>query len=122
MFLKSKGRCKMDKIKLNEVQNRLSCYVLYRDSIERAGLKKSDTQFDEMSLRAAMFAIRRSVMRLPDSREKLLLYNHFIRGESLEACAELIGISRRSVFRLKLRALELYIKHNPDGEAVRVLS
>lgn len=112
----------MDKIKLNEVQQRLSCYILYRDTIERAKTKKSDTQFDEMSLRAAMFSIRRSVMRMPECREKLLLYNHFIRGESLESCAELIGISRRSVFRLKLRALELYITHNPNGEKVKVLN
>lgn len=112
----------MNKTKLNEVQKRLSCYKVYRDAIERATANKSDTQFDEMSLRAAMFAVRRSVMRLPDSREKLLLYNHFIRGESLESCAELIGISRRSVFRLKLRALELYIEHNPDGEKIKALS
>lgn len=111
----------MEKNEFNEVKRRLSCYTAYRRIVD-GGQNKSGAPYDEMSLRAAMFAIRRSVMRLPESKEKLLLYNHYIRGESLECCAELIGISRRSVFRLKLSALELYIKCNPEGETVRVLS
>jgi len=101
-----------------EASRRLSCYIIYKRLMEVA----KDPIADEMALRGEMFAIRRSVMRLPDSKEKILLYNRYIRGETMEMCAELLGISRRSVFRLSHRAMALYIAYNPEGENIKALS
>ena len=108
----------VDSTERNEViQRYLSGYRAYSCLIEK--MKRGEFP-DELNIRAEAFAIRRSVLRLPDSREKLLLYNHYIKGETLEYCAELIGVSRRTVFRLKKKAVELYAKYNPENEAVRV--
>ncbi len=59
--------------------------------------------------RARMIEVRHFIMELGNCDEKLLLYYHYIRGESVERCAELLGISRASGFRLKKRALALAI-------------
>ena len=55
--------------------------------------------------RARMFEIRHFIMSMKNSDEKLLLYYHYVRGESVEKCAELLGISRAGGFRMKKRAL-----------------
>jgi DNA-directed RNA polymerase specialized sigma24 family protein len=46
------------------------------------------------------------VLGLPDCREKLFLYYHYISGMSMERTAELLGISPRTAYRLRLRALD----------------
>ncbi len=75
-------------------------YLGYEDSEENiAG--------DTAIARGKMFEIRHFIMGLDNGDEKLLLYYHYIRGESVERCAELLGISRSSGFRLKKRALLL---------------
>ena len=56
-------------------------------------------------IRMKMFEIRRFVLSLGNCNEKLLLFYHYVHGESVERCAELMKISRRSAFRLKRRAL-----------------
>ncbi|MBQ8408428.1 MAG: DUF1492 domain-containing protein [Clostridia bacterium] len=56
-------------------------------------------------VRAKMYEVRHFIMNMKNSDEKLLLYYHYIRGESVGKCAELLGISRSSAFRLKKRAL-----------------
>ncbi len=68
---------------------------------------RTDTPWEEAISRAELFRVRQFIMNLEDSDEKLLLYNHYVRGESVEACAELLGICRSSGFRLKRRALSL---------------
>jgi len=103
-----------------EAAMRLASYKLYKALVDSGN--SCEPIADEMALRAEMFKIRRSVMRLPDSKEKILLYNRYIRGETMETCAELIGISRRSVFRLSHRAMEMYLRYNPSGEKVKALS
>ena len=60
---------------------------------------------DATLCRAKMFEIRHFIMGMKNGDEKLLLYYHYIRGESVERCAEMLGISRSSGFRLKKRAL-----------------
>ncbi len=55
--------------------------------------------------RTKMYEVRHFIMSLENSNEKLMLYYHYVRGESVERCAELLGISRSSGFRLKRRAL-----------------
>ena len=56
---------------------------------------------------ARMYAIRQFILNLPNSDEKLLLYYYYVRGESVERCGELLGISRAGAYRLKRRALIL---------------
>ncbi len=62
---------------------------------------------DEVLLRSKMFDVRKFITTLDNNNCKLLLYYHYIRGNSVEKCAELLGISRTSGFRLKRRAIEL---------------
>lgn len=64
--------------------------------------------------RIEMHKVRHFIVGLPNSEEKLLLYFHYVKGETVENCAELIGVSRRSVFRLRHKALALAY-----GELVR---
>ncbi len=66
----------------------------------------------EFSLaRAKMYEVRHFLLGMNNSNEKLLLYYHFVREEPVERCAELLGISRSSGFRLKRRALaSAYLK------------
>lgn len=66
---------------------------------------------EEALARARMFEVRHFITSLPNSDEKLLLYYHYIRGESVERCAELLGIARASAYRLKKRALNLAMEH-----------
>ena len=73
--------------------------------------------WEESMSRAELFRVRHFIMSLENSDEKLLLYYHYVRGESVESCAELLGISRSSGFRLKRRALSLAArKLEKDGE------
>ena len=61
---------------------------------------------DECFWRAKMFAVRSFVMSVDVACFKQLLFYHYIKGETVESCSELMGISRRSAFRIKKRALE----------------
>ena len=63
-------------------------------------------KLDEAAMRAQMYAIRSAILEVADSRERLFLYHYYIKGRTLENCAKILGISRRSVFRLKGKALE----------------
>ena len=101
----------MDKEKIKAAAERLSCYILYKNLIESGG---DASTHEDINLRAEMFALRRSVLSLPDSRERFFLYNRYIHGRTVEACAELLGISRRSAFRLRERALSLYAEREPQ--------
>ena len=83
-----------------------------------AALSGSETS----RIKAKMFSLRRFVLSLGGCNEKLFLFYHYIHGESVGRVAELMGISRRSAFRLKKRALEfaahrypVYLK-NMNGE------
>ena len=83
--------------------------LLVLDRYEKQFMKASSAEemlISESSLaRPRMYEVRNFIMSLDNSDEKLLLYYHFIKGESVEKCAELLKISRRSAFRLKRRAL-----------------
>lgn len=57
--------------------------------------------------RPRMYDVRHFIMSMPNSDEKLLLYYHYVRGQSVEKCADLFGISRSSAFRKKKAALVL---------------
>ena len=60
----------------------------------------------ELSMaRARMFEIRHNIMSLDNCDEKLMLYYHYIKGETIERCSELLGVSRSSGFRMNRRGL-----------------
>lgn len=99
---------------IRETEDFLRGYELNRkllrlDKYERTyfGYKDGDESIfgDTPLARAKMFEVRHFIMEMKNSDEKLLLYYHYVRGESVEKCAELLGISRSSGFRLKKRAL-----------------
>ncbi len=73
------------------------------------GSDDSDTEgFSEAVLaRPRMYDVRHFIMGLPNSDEKILLYYHFVKGQSIEKCAVLLGISRSSAFRKKKTALRI---------------
>ncbi len=57
--------------------------------------------------KAKMFEIRHFVLSLPNSNEKMMLYFHYIKCETIERSGEMLGVSRSTAFRLKRRALEM---------------
>ena len=99
-----------------KIHDYLASYRFYRSACE---VGKANVCAE---LRAQSFAIYRSVTDMPPSKEKLLLYYYYIQGYTLETCAEYIGISRRSVFRLKISALELYAERANKDFALKYLS
>ena len=56
-------------------------------------------------LKARMFEIRSFVLSIEDCDEKLFLYYHYVYGETIERCAELLSVSRSTVYRIRRRAL-----------------
>ena len=63
---------------------------------------------DTESIRAQTYAIKTRILSLPDTREKLFLYQYYVHGLTLEECARILGVSRRSIYRIKTRALTSY--------------
>ena len=55
--------------------------------------------------RAKMYGVRHFILSIKNSDEKLFLYYRYVKGESMERCAELLGMSPRSIYRLQTRAL-----------------
>lgn len=85
-------------LRLNSYENEF-----FNGQLPEDGLFCTD---DEAYIKAHMFELKRFVTSLPPDDRKLFLYYHYIRCETVERCGELLGISRRSAFRLKRRALE----------------
>lgn len=103
-----------EEIKITE--NYLKGYGLNRkllrlERYEKEYFKSDDKDieaFGEVPLaRARMFDVRHFIMGIHNCDEKLFLYYHYVKGENVERCGELLGISRSSAFRLKKRALTL---------------
>ena len=98
---------------LNRKILRLDRYEKEYFNVEEADLEA----FGEAPLaKARMFEIRHFVMSLENSNEKLLLYYHYIKGEPMEKCAELLSISRSSAYRMKTRALRRAANRREDGK------
>ncbi len=66
------------------------------------------TTGEDAFLQARMYEIRSLWGSLPPSPEKLFLNLHFLRGHAVEKCAELMGISRSTAFRLKKRGILMF--------------
>lgn len=69
------------------------------------GLSDGDGASDDPFLKAKMHSVRHFIMTLPDCREKMLLYYRYLHGYPVEKCAELLGVSRRTAFRIAADAL-----------------
>ena len=73
-----------------------------------------------------MYEVKRFVAALPPDDRKLFLYYHYIHGETVEKCGELLNVSRRTAYRLKQRALEYaaikYKRYMAEHRMVRVVS
>ena len=54
---------------------------------------------------ARMREVEALVGSMRNGREKLVLYYHYIRGESIERASDLLGFSRRTGYRVHQRAL-----------------
>ncbi len=60
---------------------------------------------DEAYWRVRLYEVGALLGRMKNGREKLILYYHYVRGESIEHAANLIGVSRRTGYRLHARGL-----------------
>ena len=76
----------------------------------RAVIGKMGADVDEAAIHAEMYKMRSQVLSVTDAAQRMLLYHHYIKGHTLIECAKILGISRRSVYRLKNRALESLIE------------
>ena len=60
---------------------------------------------NEAFWKARMYEIEHLISSLRNGREKLILYYHYIKGESIERSADFLGISRRTGYRLHKKGL-----------------
>lgn len=117
-------------------KNILSEYTVFRKILEARSshgkafgnprfLNKERGAFSEMSdaaLRVKLFGLRRFILSHPDGDEKLFLFLRYIHGENMSVCAERMGISERTAYRLHKRALAavfLRLDEYEGGKSVR---
>lgn len=62
---------------------------------------------DEAYWRVRMYEVNALLSRMRNGREKLILYYRYVRGESVEHAANLIGVSRRTGYRMHARGLQI---------------
>lgn len=103
---------------LARAENELRGYGLMEQQLkagryEREFFGKARTE-EDVFLQAKQYAIRKKIYDLPNCPEKLFLDLHYLRGHSVERCAELMDVSRRTAFRLKKRAIALYSAHKSE--------
>lgn len=69
---------------------------------------------DEMVWRSRMYEVQALIESMKNGKAKLILYYRYIRGESIEFAANMIGISRRTGYRWHdkglLQAAEIFEK------------
>lgn len=111
--------------KETRILSHLKSYRLYHRMLDgnryaRAFFEADDTEpkhlADDALLKARMMAIRRFVMTLPDCREKMLLYYRYLFGYSVEKCAELMDVSRRTAFRIADEAIRFAAENYDERE------
>lgn len=62
-------------------------------------------QGNEAFWKARMYEVEHLIASLRNGREKFILYYHYIKGESIERSADLLGISRRTGYRMHRKGL-----------------
>lgn len=68
---------------------------------------------NEAMWRARMLEVKSAIDRMKNGHEKLMLYYHYIQGESIERASDMIGYSRRTGYRLHRKGL-LMISRMPE--------
>ena len=104
--------------RMEEVRNYLCSYSLCAEMLEfhryerkRAPRFSDPCQCEEILLgnprfwRARMYSVGRLISLLPNGREKLVLYYHYIHGESIEHVSDVLDVSRRTGYRAHMRGL-----------------
>lgn len=108
----------MDRTPRGEAENTLKEYGLLEKQLRASRYEREffgrKTSGEEAFLQAKQYAIRKRIYDLPNCPEKLFLDLHYLRGHSVEKCAELMDISRRTAFRLKNRAIDLFSAHKSE--------
>lgn len=102
--------------KVKEYLNRHKIYKQMLNADEYAE-EYSNTKVplcDKVILRAKMNEIEHFIMSLPVSREQTLLFNHYVRGHSIEFCGEMMYLSRRTAYRIAKKAVEIAALHYHD--------
>lgn len=91
-----------------------------RDRLEECEWDSDLMGGGEAYWRARMLEVRSLIESMRNGREKLMLYYHYIRGESIEHASDLLGFSRRTGYRVHSRALFaisfLYERRRKDWE------
>ena len=104
--------------RIESVRSFLCSYQLCIDMLnlkryERKRAYRFDEEFDcedvlagnEAFWRARMYAVGSLIEKMKNGREKLMIYYHYVRGESIERTANLLDVSRRTGYRLHERGL-----------------
>ena len=119
---KWKGSEKMtqeEEMKIREAARNYLCgYQLCLDMLKlRKYERKRAAKFDELCdcedilagdeayWKARIYEIAAFLGKMKNGREKMLLYYRYVKGESVERAASLLGLSRRTAYRLWNRAL-----------------
>ena len=91
----------------NELRRRLESYSDCALWIAAAKAASCDTDapFSPERMLEELTQTKDFIISLPDCKEKLALYYRYIRGMSMEKTAELLGVSTRSIYRIRNRAL-----------------
>ena len=103
---------------IEAVRNFLCSYQVCLDMLnlrkyERRRAKVFDDPFEcgdvlaggEAFWKARMYEVRSLLSSMRNGREKVILYYHYIRGMSIEHAADMIGVSRRTGYRLHQKGL-----------------
>ena len=104
-------------IAASEVERYLETYRTYARMIEMnryeanyfasatpaAGLRVEES---EAYLQGKLYEIRSFILSIPKSEETLFLYYHYVHGETVDRCAELLHVSRATAYRMRVRALK----------------
>lgn len=103
---------------IEEVRDFLCSYQLCLDMLElRKYERRRAHRFDDVCVcedilagdeaywRVRLYEVSALLGKMKNGREKLILYYHYVRGESIEHAANLIGVSRRTSYRLHARGL-----------------
>ena len=81
-------------------------------------------QGSERFWRARMYEVGKLINKMPSGHEKLMLYYHYIHGESIEHISDVLGVSRRTGYRIHARALRtasgLFCHQNKIGSSKTV--
>lgn len=97
--------------KEQRVKDYLQSYRIYKEMLyaDRYAKEYADAHdiplCDSVILQAKMYEIEQFIKSLPVCREQNMLFQHFVRGHSVEFCGEMLDVSRRTAFRLIKRAI-----------------